>query len=171
MADVTISDLSPLTPSADLLLPASNSTTTGNVTLSQVCGVMSSAQITTALGYTPYNATNPAGYITASSLPSSQQLPKAWGVCNSAGTLIKGYNMSSSTRTSIGHYTFTFASNMSDANYVAIATPGKSTSYADDCVTHSIPNGGKAVGSVQINTAKSGTDWKDVFSLHVVIFN
>lgn len=53
MADVTISGLSPITPSTGLLLPVSNGTTTGRVALSQVCGVMTSAQITTALGYTP----------------------------------------------------------------------------------------------------------------------
>jgi len=53
MADVTISDLSPLTPSTGLVLPVSNGATTGSVTLSQVCGVMTSAQITSALGYSP----------------------------------------------------------------------------------------------------------------------
>ena len=69
MADVRISDLNALTPSTGLVLPVSNGSTTGKVTLSQVCGVMTSAQITSALGYTPYNGTtNPNGYI--SSLPS-----------------------------------------------------------------------------------------------------
>ena len=58
MADVTISALGDLTPSTGLFLPVSDASTTGKVTLAQVCGVMSSAQITTALGYTPYNATN-----------------------------------------------------------------------------------------------------------------
>jgi hypothetical protein len=59
MADVTISGLGDLTPSTGLFLPVSNTSTTGKVTLSQVCGVMTSAQITTALGYTPYNSDNP----------------------------------------------------------------------------------------------------------------
>lgn len=59
MADVTISALGALTPTTGLLLPVSNGTTTGSVTLSQVCGVMTSAQITTALGYSPYNSINP----------------------------------------------------------------------------------------------------------------
>ena len=53
MADVTISGLSPITPSTGLFLPASDNNTTGKVTLSQVCGVMTSAQITSALGYAP----------------------------------------------------------------------------------------------------------------------
>jgi len=59
MADVTISALGDLTPSTGLFLPVSDASTTGKVTLAQVCGVMSSAQITTALGYTPYNNDNP----------------------------------------------------------------------------------------------------------------
>jgi hypothetical protein len=59
MADVTISGLGDITPSTGLFLPASDASTTGKVTLSQVCGVMTSSQITTALGYTPFNSTNP----------------------------------------------------------------------------------------------------------------
>lgn len=71
MADVTIGNLNNITPSTGLFIPASNNSTTGKVTLSQVCGVMTSAQITTALGYTPYNGTtNPNGYITANTLPA-----------------------------------------------------------------------------------------------------
>ena len=59
MADVTISALGDLIPTTGLFLPVSDASTTGKVTLSQVCGVMSSSQITTALGYTPYNSANP----------------------------------------------------------------------------------------------------------------
>ena len=62
MADVTISDLGALTPATGLQIPASNGSTTGSVTLSQVCGVMTANQITTALGYTPLNGL-PAGCI------------------------------------------------------------------------------------------------------------
>ncbi len=62
MADVTISSLSPIAPATGLFLPASNGTTTGSVTMSQVCGVMTANQITTALGYTPLNGM-PAGSI------------------------------------------------------------------------------------------------------------
>ncbi len=64
MADVTISQLGDLTPTTGLFLPVSDASTTGKVTLSQVCGVMTANQITTALGYTPYNGTtNPNGYL------------------------------------------------------------------------------------------------------------
>jgi len=64
MADVTISGLSPITPTTGLFLPASDNTTTGRVTLSQVCGVMTSSQITTALGYTPIQQGGGTGQLT-----------------------------------------------------------------------------------------------------------
>jgi hypothetical protein len=54
---------------------------------------VSSSQITTGLGYTPYNSTNPSGYITSSALasyvqltPSSQQL----GSINVSSTITAG---------------------------------------------------------------------------------
>ena len=142
MADVTISGLSPITPAAGLFLPASNSTTTGRVTLSQVCGVMTSSQITTALGYTPYNgATNPNGYVTASSLPASQQLIKAWANFDGTnGTQVgaefrcnirASYNIDRIVRTAgSGSYTVYFANALQDANYaVAGVNGGQSASY------------------------------------------
>jgi hypothetical protein len=42
-------------------------TTSGSLTLGGTLS-LTSGNVTTALGFTPYNATNPAGYITASSL-------------------------------------------------------------------------------------------------------
>ena len=90
MADVTINALSPITPTTGLFLPASDSNTTGKVTLSQVCGVMTSSQITTALGYTPYNgATNPNGYLTSSTLPAGsikQVIYNSYSTTTSIGT-------------------------------------------------------------------------------------
>ena len=59
MADVTISALNAGIPTSIGVIPYSDGATTTKVTLAQVCGVMSSAQITTALGYTPYNNDNP----------------------------------------------------------------------------------------------------------------
>jgi hypothetical protein len=44
-------------------------TTSGNLTLGGTLS-LTSENVTTALGYTPYNATNPAGYITSSALSS-----------------------------------------------------------------------------------------------------
>jgi hypothetical protein len=43
-----------------------NVTTSGNLTLGGTLS-LTSGQVTTALGYTPYNSTNPSGYITSSS--------------------------------------------------------------------------------------------------------
>lgn len=137
MADITISNLNNITPSTGLFIPATNGSTTGKVTLSQVCGVMTSAQITTALGYTPYNSTNPAGYITSSSLPSSQQLAKAWvyfhggrNVSNTGASttganvyIISSYNVSSVLRNADNTFTLTFPSGVfNNANYIAVGT-------------------------------------------------
>ncbi|MBN8665802.1 MAG: hypothetical protein J0L83_14570 [Chitinophagales bacterium] len=51
----------------------SYNSTTGQISFNNTAGYITginSSMVTTALGYTPYNATNPAGYITASALSS-----------------------------------------------------------------------------------------------------
>jgi hypothetical protein len=53
-------------------------TRTGDITLS-------SGDVTTALGYTPYNSSNPAGYITSSAL--SSYLPLSGGTLTGASTI------------------------------------------------------------------------------------
>lgn len=72
MADVTISGLSPIAPASGLFLPASDGTSSGKVTLAEVCGVMTSNQITTALGYRPQPFLK---YVTANT--QEQQSPGA----------------------------------------------------------------------------------------------
>ena len=138
MADVTISGLSPITPTTGLFLPASDSSSTGRVTLSQVCGVMTSSQITTALGYTPYNSSNPAGYITASSLPATQQLAKAWVSFTGVGTngqpvtTLDKYNVSSVVKNTINSWTINFpAGTFSNANYIVTGC-GRFTNNVND---------------------------------------
>ena len=64
MADVTISSLGSIAVTSSLLLPAANNTTTGKVTIANINSQITSSNVTTALGYTPYNNTNPNGYIT-----------------------------------------------------------------------------------------------------------
>jgi len=136
MADVSISEL-PLAISgnANNVVPISNGLGTFGLTLGAVCGVMTSAQITTALGYTPYNgATNPAGYITSSSLPNTQQLAKAWVNFNgTTGTTVanefqctirSAYNVSKVVRNTTGDYSVYFNNVFADANYCAIISSG-----------------------------------------------
>lgn len=60
---VKISQLPASSPNGSLVLPVSDGITTGKVTVSQVCGIVTAGQITTSLGYTPYNSTNPNNYI------------------------------------------------------------------------------------------------------------
>jgi len=78
MADTTISGLQPLpSVTSSLLLPASDGASTGKVTIGNINSLapvqsvfgrtgnvtLQSSDVTGALGYTPYNSTNPAGYI------------------------------------------------------------------------------------------------------------
>jgi hypothetical protein len=58
-------------------------TSSGNLTLGGALS-LTSGQVTTALGFTPYNATNPAGYITSASL--SGYLPLTGGTLASSGS-------------------------------------------------------------------------------------
>jgi hypothetical protein len=58
-------------------------TTSGSLTLGGTLS-LTSGQITTALGFTPYDATNPAGYITSAAL--SGYLPLTGGTLESSGS-------------------------------------------------------------------------------------
>jgi hypothetical protein len=58
-------------------------TSSGNLTLGGALS-LTSGNVTTALGFTPYNATNPAGYITSASL--SGYLPLTGGTLASSGS-------------------------------------------------------------------------------------
>lgn len=164
MADVVISDLSPITPSTGLVLPVSDGTHTGRVSLSQVCGVMTSAQITSALGYTPqpslgftpYNSTNPAGYITAASLPSSQQLIKAWGVFNgnnsigTNSTIFNSYNINRIYKEGTGKYIVYFQNALPSKNYAVSGTAAKPD--ANDDANIAVQAGGFNGGASNANT-------------------
>jgi hypothetical protein len=92
---------------------------------------MTSSQITTALGYTPYNGTtNPNAYITASSLPATQQLAKAWVRFNGPGTSIPtiganvsnlisaSYNISSLYYIATNGWRAFFTTPFANANYL-----------------------------------------------------
>jgi hypothetical protein len=52
---------------------------------------LSSGQVTTALGYTPYNSTNPSGYITSSAL--SSYLPLSGGTMTGNASFAQGANI------------------------------------------------------------------------------
>lgn len=67
-----------------------NGTTWGSIG-----GDISSSAITTALGYTPYNATNPAGYITISSV--------SWANLSGKPTTLAGYGITDAAASSHTH--------------------------------------------------------------------
>jgi len=160
MADVTISSLSPLTPSTELVLPVSNGTTTGKVTLSQVCGVMTSAQITSALGYTPYNSTNPAGYITAASLPTVPKI--AYAIFSQSGSAPYGVSLIASKNVA------SISANSSNAN----VTINWSSNYFDNenyCVTFGVGSNFCSNRSYGVNLVCSSEGTKQRNSVVVMI--
>jgi len=114
MANQRIQDLIPLTPTVNLVLPVSDGSTTGKVSLSDACGVMTSAQITAALGYTPVSTTSPS-------------IARAWvNFDGTAGatvgaefrcTVRSSYNVDRVVRISTGDYSIYFTTPMTNANY------------------------------------------------------
>jgi hypothetical protein len=64
-------------------------TTLASADLPTYTGTITSSQVTTALGFTPYNSTNPSGYITSSAL--SSYLPLSGGTLT--GVLTLGSNV------------------------------------------------------------------------------
>jgi len=131
MADTTISNLSPLTPSTGLYLPVTNGSNTGKVTLAEVCGVMTSNQIVNALGYTPVQPTSPtlakAWVVFRTNLDSSGNLSTA----NTNRYLIASYNVGSVTKNTGGVFTVNFSPYLTTNDYSAQVTIG----YRTDNIT------------------------------------
>lgn len=124
MADITISNLNNITPSTGLFIPATNGSTTGKVTLSQVCGVMTSAQITTALGYTPVASNSPSIAKVWVSFNGTRNATNTGSSTNGANVLFRSsYNVSSVLKNGVGDYTININPGvLSDDNYCAVAT-------------------------------------------------
>ena len=134
---VKISQLPASSPSTDLVVPVSDGSTTGKVTLSQVCGVINSNQVTTALGYTPYNSTNPNGYIS-----------------NGVDTLVSGalpvaggFNTQSSFELNTGSLTKykILKLILKDVSMTAGNTTLAINSYSNGCITHNNSSGSTGV--------------------------
>ena len=76
MANKRIQDLPSLAPAnGSLILPVTNGSTTGRVTISEVCGVITAGQISSALGYAPVGSASPS-------------VARAWVRFNGPGTSV-----------------------------------------------------------------------------------
>jgi hypothetical protein len=121
-------------------------TTSGNLTLGGTLS-LTSANVTDALGFTPYNATNPAGYTTNVGTVTS--------VAASAGT---GISISGSPITSSG--TLTITNTAPDQIVSLSASTGISISgtYPNFTITNTSPSSGGTVTSVTASSplASSG---------------
>lgn len=134
---VKISQLPASSPNGSLVLPVSDGITTGKVTVSQVCGVVTAGQITTSLGYIPYNSTNPNGYISngVDSLVSGT-LPVAGG-----------FNTQSSFELNTGSLTQykILKLILKDVSMTAGNTTLAINSYSNGCITHNNGSGSTGV--------------------------
>jgi hypothetical protein len=107
----------------------------GTVTATTLVGSISSSQVTTALGYTPYNSTNPNGYI--SSVPNASTQVSSLGV----GTAASGTTGEIRATNNITAY---YASDVKFKENIApiesavdkiIAIGGKTFDWTDDYIT------------------------------------
>jgi len=155
MADVTINNLSPLTPTTGLYLPVTNGSSTGKVTLAEVCGVMTSTQITNALGYTPLSRT-------------SNLIAKAWGVVDAATiTLLSSSGNVTVTRPSNGRYTISLNPGVTDCTKAAIV--GQIEEGAANGFFTKIENGSRAVNSFNI-LISNNTNLTNGYDFSFIVF-
>lgn len=93
-------------------------TSTGNLTLGGTLS-LTSGNVTTALGYTPYNSSNPSGYITSSGSISGSAGSVPWSGVTSKPTTISGYGITDAITTgNIGSQSVSYASSAGNADTV-----------------------------------------------------
>jgi hypothetical protein len=132
MADVTINQLTSQAPTTDDLFPFSTavSPSTYKASLAQIKTALA---IPTAVS----QLTNDSGYITSSSLPTSNQLVKAWGVFNGSNndltncSIFSSYNINRVYKRGNGRYTVYFQSALPSKNYAIAGTAQKYDSNDD----------------------------------------
>ena len=192
MADITINDLVSQAPTSNDVFPFSTTGVTPatykaslaqiksgmslnnveNKSSATIRGEITSSNVTTALGYTPYNSSNPNNYVTASSLPTSDQLIKAWvkfdGTKNVNGSadlsntdrfLIKSFNVSRVLRQDRGKYVVYFTSNLPSAHYVVSGTAAKGNNAND---------GNAMIQALGFNNSSSNAPTAGYFYLNLV---
>ena len=134
---------------------------------------INSSQVTTALGYTPYNATNPSGYITSSAL--SSYLPLA------GGTLTGALNGTSASFSNIINGQLGFLSGIDNGaaargyltnyqnhpNSRAWRIIGEQTEYADFQIQQATTKG----GSTYANILRFSANGSAVFSSNISAIN
>jgi hypothetical protein len=154
MANQRIQDLIPLTPTVNLVLPVSDGSTTGKVSLSDACGVMTSAQITAALGYTPVSTTSPSIARAWVLFDTSRNDAGGSDTANTARFIVNQHNFTSVTKTATGKYTFILSQALPNINCAVIGNVGGNQGAAH-------VNGGIVVGGILSNTTGWVYTWDD----------
>ena len=152
-----------------------------NKSSATIRGEITSGNVTGALGYTPYNSSNPSGYVTSSgsvaqlttasgSAPSYSA--RAWVNFNGTGAVAirASGNVSSITDNGTGDYTVNFTTAMPDANYSVVGTASKKGGVQSDHVLLLDWGTVPAASSVRINTRTYGSSFEDDPYTNVAIF-
>jgi hypothetical protein len=105
----------------DWIIGIANTKIVGTITSSQIANI-TSGQVTTALGFTPYNSTNPNGYISGI---TSGQVTTALGFTPYNSTNPNGYITSSGTATAFSSTTLNSQFNSIGVGTAASTTAGE----------------------------------------------
>jgi hypothetical protein len=121
--------------------------TAGNVSATNLVGAITSSQVTTALGFTPYNSTNPSGYTTNTGTVTS---------IATAGT-VSGLTLTGGTITTSGTITLGGTLSLTSGQVTTALgyTPYNSTN--PNGYISAVPNASTQVSSLGVGTAASGT--------------
>jgi len=147
MADVTINQLTSQAPTTNDLFPFSTPGVTPSTYKASLAQIKTALAIPTAVS----QLTNDSAYITASSLPATQQLAKAWvnfdgtGAIGTNQTIRSSYNVASVYKGNTGSYRITFTTAQANNNYcVTGATAPAYSAYWTSLALHTAApsNGG-----------------------------
>lgn len=136
-------------------------TTLASADLPTYTGTLTSSQVTTALGYTPYNATNPNSYITSSAL--SSYLPLSGGTLTAAlnGTNISANSFITTRQTLTDGATITWNVSNGGNAIVTLGGTGRTLTITNPVVgaTYLIQVFQDGTGGRTITTWPTGTLW------------
>jgi len=127
-------------------LAVTGNITAGNVSATNLVGAITSSQVTTALGYTPYNSTNPSGYTTNTGTVTSVSGTGTVsgltlsGTVTGSGSLTLGGTLSLTSGQVTGALGFTPYNATNPSGYIS-----------------AVPNASTQVSSLGVGTAASGT--------------
>jgi hypothetical protein len=101
------------------------------------------------------------------------QLAKAWVNFNGSGTVTirDSYNVSSITDIGVGEYAVNYSTALSNTNYSAVATAGRSTAIANPLAWLYIGGSQKSTTKLQVEAINTSNSYMDPEDYNVIIFS